>query len=280
MDCSLIAFDLDGTMLDDMKNVPAENIEALCAAADKGITIVPASGRLYPYIPEPIRTLPFIRYCIINNGGGVYDAKEDRMLYSAEIPLEAALRIIDYFDSIGVIYDCYTGNRGYMQDEMLTELKDYCTGPVMENMYRTYIVKIRDRVDNLRSFLVSRGSSVQKMQSYYKDQDFRRAQLKELKELFPDIVPTTSLDVNIELNSTAATKGQALAALCRELGINPAQAAAFGDGLNDLDMIETSGISVAMSNGCEEIKSAARYISVCSNNTGGVGRTLSALGII
>ena len=57
MGIKLIAFDLDGTLLDDRKDIPAENISTLNAAAEKNIRIVPASGRIYRFMPEPVRTL-------------------------------------------------------------------------------------------------------------------------------------------------------------------------------------------------------------------------------
>ena len=55
MNCRLIAFDLDGTFLDDYKKVPADNLHALETAAHKGIIVVPASGRLYPYLPDEVK---------------------------------------------------------------------------------------------------------------------------------------------------------------------------------------------------------------------------------
>ena len=45
MDCKLIAFDLDGTLLDNAKRLPEENRNALCRAAERGVHIVPATGR-------------------------------------------------------------------------------------------------------------------------------------------------------------------------------------------------------------------------------------------
>ena len=72
----LIAFDLDGTILRDNKELSRRSLEALELAAGKGIRIVPATGRLYSGIPEEIRTLPFVRYVIAANGAEVYDAAE------------------------------------------------------------------------------------------------------------------------------------------------------------------------------------------------------------
>ena len=62
----LIAFDLDGTLFDDDKHIPPENLRALEAAADRGFVLVPATGRMVPGIPENVRSLPFCRYYIVS----------------------------------------------------------------------------------------------------------------------------------------------------------------------------------------------------------------------
>ena len=56
----LIAFDLDGTLLDGKKNIPPENMAALKAAAEQGMHIVPATGRIYAGLPQPLKDLPFL----------------------------------------------------------------------------------------------------------------------------------------------------------------------------------------------------------------------------
>ena len=58
----LIAFDLDGTLLKDNKELTPRTLDALKKASKAGIYLVPTTGRLYDGVPEEIRTLPFIRY--------------------------------------------------------------------------------------------------------------------------------------------------------------------------------------------------------------------------
>ena len=58
MSIKLIAFDLDGTFLDLKKNIHPDNIKALKAAAEKGVVIVPATGRIVGGVPQQIRQAP------------------------------------------------------------------------------------------------------------------------------------------------------------------------------------------------------------------------------
>jgi hydroxymethylpyrimidine pyrophosphatase-like HAD family hydrolase len=73
---------------------------------------------------------------------------------------------------------------------------------------------------------------------------------------------------NIEINSGDAHKGAALLELCRHLNIDPAQAMAFGDGLNDVTMIKTAGIGVAMGNADPRVKDVADFVTDTNDNDG------------
>ena len=278
MDIKLIAFDLDGTILDDAKKIPPENITALKAAHDRGIIIVPASGRLYPYIPAEVRELPFVRYCITANGGCVYDAETGKNLYSAEIPLDVTLRIFDYLDGVDCLYDCYADSLAYADVPFFERADAYFLDPVMNAMLHSYIVKTRDIVPDLREFVVSRGGPIQKMQSYFADDALRMAELKRVSEKFPELAVSTSLANNLEINSKDATKGKALTMLCERLGIPVEASMAIGDGTNDLTMVQAAGVGVCMANGHDTVKAAADYIAP-DNNSAGLAETIRHYGI-
>ena len=104
-DIRLIAFDLDGTLLDDQKRLPPENLRAMELAASRGIVLVPATGRIARAIPAFLRELPWYRYAIVCNGAAVWDAKEQRFLHHADIPAELALRCCEYMDTLPVLYE-------------------------------------------------------------------------------------------------------------------------------------------------------------------------------
>lgn len=264
MPVKLIAFDLDGTLLDGRKNIPETNLQALRAAADAGALLVPATGRIYTGIPEQVRTLPGARYFITINGAYAYDAVEDRNLYSSELSVELCLRLIRYMDGLPVIYDCYQDNWGYITRSMFQRAGDFIPDPGIMKMMR----ELRTPVDNLAETLQQRGRPVQKMQMHFRDLAERDRQLKRVAELFPETAVSSSLPWNIEINSAGATKGQALKALCTALGIDLADVLAFGDGTNDLDMIRTAGIGVAMGNGAEEVKAAADWVAPSNEESG------------
>lgn len=267
MGIKLIAFDLDGTFLDPKKNIPPDNIRALEAAAAKGVAIVPATGRIVGGVPQQIRELPFVRYYVTVNGAFVYDSQEDKAVARAEIPLEDALRLLQYEDSLGIPYDCYQNGWGYMSADMHAHARDFVPDPGILNL----VLSLRTTVPELKEYLRQKGESVQKLQLYFTDKQERARQFETLPAMFPDMAFTTSVPFNIEVNSSAATKGQGLAALCKLLGIRSDEVLAFGDDRNDADMIRFAGVGVAMENAIEELRAAADWVTA-SNAEAGVAR--------
>ena len=275
MSVRLIAFDLDGTLLDDEKRVPPENLRALEAAADRGVVLVPATGRIVRGIPEQVKALPGLRYFIVSNGAGVYDAKEARLLYRGDVPVELALRCYEYMDTLPVIYDCYQNESGWMTRWMYETCEDYFpTEPHMLEIVK----RLRVPVDDLKETLRQRGEPLQKLQMFFKPEDLdeRERQLRRIPELFPELAATTSVSNNIEINSVNAGKGKALLALAKRLDIDPADTLAFGDGTNDCEMLSMAGRGVAMQNADPRVKAVADEICE-SNNDAGVGKTILRL---
>ena len=260
----ILVFDLDGTLLDDSKQIPQDNIDAIKRAAARGVQIVPATGRIYKGIPDELKSLPFMRWFITANGSYIYDAAEDRAAARAEIPAEQAVAFYEYADTLGVLYDCYQDNWGYMTASMLAVAPDTIPDPGV----RKLITGLRAPVSELKAYLREKGAGVQKLQLYFTDMEQRARELEELPKRFPELAFSTSMPFNIEINSRAATKGQALLTLCDLLGIDPADSMALGDGTNDLDMLQNAGIGVAMANGDPTVLAAADYVTGHCNDAG------------
>lgn len=268
----LIAFDMDGTFLSDDKSISRENLAALDAAAERGAVIVPATGRVVSGIPEPLMALPYIRYFISINGARVYDRAGDRVLYRGEIPVELALRVLEYMDTLPVLYDCYQDDRGWMSRDMYQRAAEYFVSE--PNMY-DFFRRMRQPVDDLKETLRRRNRPVQKLQMHFRPEHEpeRRRQMELVPQLFPGIIASSSLRNNVELNSVTAGKGLALQALCEELGMSTAEAVAFGDGSNDTDMLRRAGLGIAMANAAPEVKAAADRLTA-TNNEAGVARAI------
>lgn len=272
----LIAFDLDGSFLDDEKNIPEKNIRALEAASKRGIVCLPATGRLASGIPKEVFSLPGVRYVLVSNGATVYDIETKQAVYRAELSPETGMDLCDYMDRLPVIYDCFQWERGYMSRDMYRRVPEFFVDmPVLMK----YVLAIRRPVDDLRQTLRRRWQPMQKMQMFYlpEDMELRRRQLELMPGVFPELKISSSVPNNIEINAGGADKWQAINALCEYLGIDAENTVCFGDASNDISMLRGAGMGFAMRNGEEEVKAAARAVTVVGNNEGGVGEMILRL---
>ena len=275
MPVKLIAFDLDGTLFDDRKQLPQENIAALRAAGDAGIHLVPATGRILQGLPDQLLQLGLFRYFIFANGASVYDLDTETQLFSACIPPDLAVRICEHMDTLPVLYDCYRGEWGYMTQWMYEAAPDFFA---LEPEILKLVRRLRKPVPELKENIREVDVPLEKLQMYFRPEQVaeRERQLLELPRLFPEIAATSSLKNNIEINSIKAGKGRALLELCAQLGIAPEDTVAFGDGLNDADMLEAAGYGAAMENAADAVKQKADAV-IENNNDAGVGKEIFRL---
>lgn len=263
-DIRLIALDLDGTLLNSDKELSSRNRKALYSAAEQGIEIVPTTGRFFSAIPEAIRNLPFLHYAITINGAQVYDIVNDLVISATEIPCQRAMNIMTYLDTLPVIYDCYMRNWGWMTRSMWEKADEFAP----DAHYAKMIHDLRQPVDELKAFIAQEGYDIQKIQLFCKDIDLHRDLLQKLPERWPDFAVSSAVSNNIELNHRDANKGQALMQLATHLNLDITQTAAFGDGLNDITMLQQAGIGIAMSNSTPEVLRMADEVTADCDHDG------------
>lgn len=264
MKMDMIVLDLDGTLLTSEKQISPGNYAALERAAEQGVYIVPSTGRFYDGMPQVVRDLPFVRYVISINGAEIYDVQAHKALYSSQIPVEQAEKVFDVLDTLPVVYDCFQNGWAWMAKEMYNTVDRYIINPTVLEMVR----QLRTPVDDFRMWVRQHGAGVQKIQMFFADMEARAAAMPMLRQRFPGLTVTSSITNNIELNSANAHKGAALLELCRQLGVDVRRTMAFGDSLNDVTMLCTAGVGVAMENADAEVKAAADYVTDTNDRDG------------
>ena len=265
---SLIALDLDGTLLDSQKRISPRNRAALDAAAARGIHIVPTTGRFFASMPECVRELPFVRYAITVNGAAVFDSATGTTIAGEEIPLSATFDILDVFARHDVIYNCYQDNAGWIPDDVLGKVDHY-----IPDFYHAILRSVITPVANFRGWLAAKGHPVQKLIAFSHEPDVLEAVRRDLEASIAGIRTTYSNSMMLEVNAEGAHKGRALALLAAHLGFGIENVMSFGDGLNDLTMVRDSGMGVAMANAVPEVLAAAK-IKTLSNDEDGVAAVI------
>lgn len=247
----LFVFDLDGTLVDSTLRL-SEGVRSFLASIrgeGKGITI--ATGRTFkaasPFIDELGIELPVILY----NGAVIMDPKTKLILYERRIPrgeAEVALRILADFELHPELYLEPTDDIFYAPR---------ITPPIADFMAKDKIPG--KAVGDLLSFLGSVNRDPIKVLIIGE-----REELVRFKEQFLAARPRAAVVFSesnyLEILPLEASKGRALKRLCDLLGIPPAKTVAFGNNMNDAEMLEIAGLGIAMSTAPEELKDKADLV--------------------
>ena len=255
MDIKLIAMDLDGTALQpDHLTISGKLKKALQQAHDRGIFIVPVTGRPYRLLPPFLLGHPaWESYAVLCNGAQIRDLRTDRV--HAHFPLERehlqkVLKIVERYD---LPAEFNSDGRLYLTQKSLSqEMQE----PKLLFHCRAFLPKHGSIVENLEDCC---QMQVEKVHMNCIPRDRWNQIQQDLRNL--DVSVVCEKPPNLEVTHRCATKGQGLAALCRELSIPLGNVMAIGDSGNDLSMLETAGFSVAMGSSPDYIKSAANAIT-------------------
>jgi len=271
VDIKLIAIDLDGTLLDSKKRLSDVNRQALIQCVQKGIWVVPCTGRTVHGIPEEIKGISGIRYAITTNGAVIEDMEEKAVIDTRMLSREKALELLHLVESYYVMYDPYIDRRGITEPRFYEHLSEYGLPPELQEM----VVQTRDVHPNIIEFVEKNDKPVEKINLFFPEME-ERARLRAELEKRDDILVTSSIPNNLEINAIGATKGEAILRLASHLGLSGKQTMAIGDGENDFSMILKAGIGVAMKNGSKELHAAADYITD-TNDENGVASAINRL---
>lgn len=257
----MIGFDLDGTLLTDQKELGEYTVQILKRAVEEGIVILPITGRPLCGLPEEVTGLTGLRYAITANGARILDLKNAAVLKEQLVSVETAEKILDILGNYDSLREIYYDGTGYAEREKLEQIDHFFEeGPMAE-----YVRSTRQPVENLMDKFRKESREVDKVQGVFADLGEREAALDEIRKL-EGVTITGALHNNIEVNAAGVDKGNALLWLAQYLGIAPEETMAFGDGNNDITLLEKAGTGVAMKNGIEEVKHAADRITEKTND--------------
>ena len=273
----LIGFDLDGTLFTDDKRITDVTRNTLAEAYERGVFIVPVTGRPFAAVPEIVRNLPGVRYMITASGAVVYDLKEETMLFHDVIANDLMVEILGVLREAGKACMVFIDGVGYAQHEDIRRAIENAP----DEATRKYLRSNRTGVDDLITFTRESGKGVEKFTvNLPYDENGDLIGLEEalglLKPYEDRLHEVYGGNIALEVGNIDSNKGRALEWLSRYLGVKKEETIAFGDSGNDLDMAGSVGTFVAVANATDAIKAAADLITL-SNEEDGVAHTIREL---
>jgi Cof subfamily protein (haloacid dehalogenase superfamily) len=261
-----IFLDLDGTLLDDQKQITKENQDAINDALAAGHSVIIATGRPLSsarILAEELGLTGEGCYIISFNGGILYDFGADRVLYRRTLPLELVYAVFDEANRRGIHIQTYDEEHVLVEDRCDDEdVRMYCR--IDRIGYRT-MPSIRDLAEEPVKLLAIERSDLKKGAA------FRDWIVREFEGVLDSYFSSGEF---IEIVPAGLDKGQALLRMAELLEIPVEDTIAVGDEANDKMMLRTAGLGAAMANGTDEVKAEANYITRRDNNESGVAEVI------
>ena len=269
----MVGLDLDGTLLNDRKELTAYARNVICRALDAGVTVLVATGRPITGIPKELKEIPGMRYAVTANGGRILDMQYQKILYENLVPYEDAIRVVKIFEEYDTMREIYFDGQGYVQADELAKIDRYILSKPMAD----YIRNTRIVVPNLWEKIIEMdGHGMDKVHALFANTEEQKAAAKRIEDCVDSLSISSSLGRNLEINAKGVNKGAGLLRLGELLKIKAEEIMACGDGSNDLEMIRMAGVGVAMENGTNEVKNAADYITE-SNEEDGAAKAIEKI---
>ena len=263
----LIAFDMDGTLLNSEKQITKDTLDMIALAGEKGKIVCLSTGRCMPELKEYIPNVPGLRYIIGECGVFVRDMKTGKDLFSHPMSAEIASEILRRVRESGedVMLHIHS-ERSIVQRSHAARMADYNMG-VYQSMFERVCFMPEDIID----FFLSAPFEPNKVNLYCREGEQRERMRRMLSDL--NVEFTYVEGCSLECTPAGISKGKGLKFLCDYLGIPIERSIAVGDADNDLEMLSCAGLAVAMGNAKDNVKALADVI-VADNDSDGCAEAI------
>ena len=257
----LIAFDLDGTLFNRHAQISDRTTGTLAKVAELGVQLVIASGRSQRSILPRVEGLPFVQWAICSNGATRYDLVARQ---PAKVELMAAEHIQDLVDAVQAVVPEAVWAWESTTSHVWTEsfVQSQLSGGRRQRVVADH---------------TGPGTDTLKVVVGHPDID-QYELLDRVAPMIPHgLTASTSGAPFVEVTGPGVTKAKGLAELCHDLDIDPGSTAAFGDNVNDIEMLRWVGYGVAMANAHPRLKAVAENHTDRHHDEDGVADALERL---
>ncbi len=261
----LIVTDLDGTLLNEEKHIPKDNVLALREAMENGLHVSVATGRNFysakPYIEELGLDVPVI----FQNGAFIYQWMEDKVIYKSELDVQIAIRVVESARRNNLFYIVY---RDFLEE------KDMYVDEPYSGTFSKYLEQNSWRlnvVDDVLKYLKTKNSIAEI--AVVGDEP---TVVKAISEALDGFQNQTSVVKNNTLGNETfyevfgpnSSKESSFQYLLRYFNVTHEQTMYLGDSFNDIGLLKIVGYPVVMENGHEEVKKYARFLTKSNDEAG------------
>ncbi|MGH2624632.1 MAG: Cof-type HAD-IIB family hydrolase [Sphingobacterium sp.] len=254
-----VFFDIDGTLLSfKTHKVLDSTIEAIKLLQEKGIKVILSTGRSINSI-DHVKHLGFDGYITFN--GGYCLTKTEEVLFKQAIDSRDIQSVLKYADE-------YPLSFSFMSEE---EITIHDVTPEIAGMYAHLNLPVPEPV-NLQTVNIESILQANIFLGPQEENEF-------MKTIMPNSLASRWTPLFADVNPKGQSKKVGIDIFCEHYGIDLSNTMAFGDGGNDITMLQHVGIGVAMGNANPEVKEIADYITDDVDNDG-IWNALKHFGVL
>ena len=243
------------------------SMNVLKRAYEKGLKLVPVSGRTFDALLVGIDNFEYFDYVACTNGTTIYNAKTQELIKRHSLSKDLAIKYYNNFvkynkDNYAIVNGYYLGKYGFTQ--FVKDIK-YRNEEEFNYLLSTF------REKGLEEILKDSKYEVDKLIANYSDLLLRDRMYDELHLENRDVqkvVVTSSYKDNIEIFDKDSGKDVAIKEIAKMYNIDMENVMAIGDNDNDVEMLKTAGLAVAMGNGTKEAKRVADFVTLSNDEDG------------
>lgn len=255
MNYQILLSDIDDTILKDSLTVSKKDRETVRLLEKKGFPFVLSSGRpiagIYP-IAKKLYNQVDQQLAISFNGAVVSRYGDKKQLFSSPLSVEVSHELFRLAREFQITAQVYTDHGFCVEKETQRALLyQKVTGVPMQVVGDLIAFTNYEPAKILFHAL---PQTLKAVESYAKEIGENRFTMVYSKPQY------------LEFFHPHVSKGKAVEFLCNYLGIPLSGAIAVGDNYNDIEMIQTVGLGLAVANGCTLLKEKAKQVLPCSNN--------------
>lgn len=254
----LIALDMDGTLLNNNKEISERTKLAIKEARKKGVYIVLASGRPLEGLLKSLNELELTTendYVLSYNGCLVQNVK------TREIISDSTLKGADLNDLYSLSKEVGVNIHSFSKDRGLITPK--------HSKYTQVEADINDiEINIVPHDIIDPEETIIKVMMIDEPEILDEGMAKLPKELWDKYSVAKSTPYFLEFFNKESNKGLAIDRLAKYLGIKKEEIITIGDAMNDFPMIEYAGMGIAMGNAVPEVKEIAKYVTDTNDNDG------------
>jgi Cof subfamily protein (haloacid dehalogenase superfamily) len=261
----IAAFDMDGTLLNRNHQLSSRTIESVKMIADAGLLVLIATGRMTRAIRNHIENLGASELVVSHNGALVKDVKTGQIYHHEAVSRNVIAKVLELQEGKDTIIHFNFDDEIY-----LTAPNPYSDQYSQElEVPLTYIRSLREFRENPTTvLLIDRKDVLQQVLIEVSNQ---------LTGQFDCVLAPWRGDIwRLQFLAAGTSKGKGVLQVAKRLGIEPEEIISFGDNYNDMEMLQQTGLGIAMGNSVPELKQVADFITL-SNQEDGVALALEAL---